>query len=163
MNSCELLFLLKKEAEEIPIENFINIETSKVDEINQVESMNYIAYNMNRYNRSVFLEIKNRRKVNTCDEINKDLLNDFKKHIEYYMEESAPGLTGLKRYILLVSTYLVFIKKRPLHPPGMIMRGREKIIAIDGKFYCPLKIEQLEDKHSLCVFCVCKDATGLSS
>ncbi|WP_034379135.1 DUF2115 family protein, partial [Dehalobacter sp. UNSWDHB] len=65
--------------------------------------------------------------------------------------------------IRIISTYLAFISKKPLHPLGMIMQGTEKIIKQNDKYYCPMRRAQIKGKLSLCIYCVCRDITELKN
>ena len=95
--------------------------------------------------------------VDNIEDIDSDVLLEFSTCIDRYMDENAPDQIDLKKYVRMVSLYLTFIVKKPLHPPGMIFSDGEKIIRRDNYFYCPVKNKQLNQELSLCKYCVSKD------
>lgn len=97
------------------------------------------------------------KRVDNIEDIDSDVLLEFSTCIDRYMDENAPDQIDLKKYVRMVSIYLTFIVKKPLHPPGMIFSGGEKIISKDNYFYCSLKNKQLDQELSLCKYCVSKD------
>lgn len=157
MNSQELLSLLIREAAEIPVEDFIRTDLSSTQYAYSPGSMRYIAAVMNRYNLEVFYEIKNRKDIPVLENIRPHVFKDFTFRIDRYMDENAPGQENFKRYIRLISTYLAFIAKKSLHPPGMVISEGIEIAYRNGEYYCPLKNKQLQERFSLCAYCVGKD------
>lgn len=145
MNSQDLFNSLKIEAEFFSMENLAKKNLSAGHQL--------IA----KYDLEMFFEIKNRDHVDNIEAIDSDVLQEFSFCIDRYMDENAPGQTDFKKYVRIVSIYLTFIVKKPLHPPGMIFSGGEKIISKDNYFYCPLKNKQLNQELSLCKYCVSKD------
>ena len=83
---------------------------------------------------------------------------DFVFRIDRYMEENAPDQPDLARYVRMVSIYLAFIAKKPLHPPGMVLSDGRSIASKHGNYYCPLKKKQLHERLSLCQYCVSKES-----
>lgn len=91
------------------------------------ESVQHIIQHIAKYDIEIFSELRNRNYVDTLEEIDHEKLEDFILRINQYMNENAPDQTDLKEYIRIISTYLTFIAKKPLHPPGMIFDGNKKI------------------------------------
>lgn len=114
-----------------------------------------------KYNLEMLFEIKNRICIDNIEDIDSNLLQELSFCIDRYMDENAPDQIDFKKYVRIVSTYLTFIVKKPLHPPGMIFSDGEKVIAKDDYFYCPLKNKQLNKELSLCKYCVSKDISEL--
>jgi uncharacterized protein (UPF0305 family) len=83
-------------------------------------------------------------------------LADFRERIDRYMSAHVPGNEGFKDYIGTISVYLVFIARRPLHPPGMKFSGGKEIVLAGGIWRCPGKKKYIGDPESLCKYCVCK-------
>lgn len=139
------------------VEKFIRRNNEK----NQIDyepgSIQYINDVMSRYNSETYYEIIRKKDAGCSEDIDTELLRDFSTCIERYMDENAPGQSEFKHYIKMISTYLAFISKKPLHSPGMVMMDGDKIIEKQGKYYCPLKRYQIYDDSSLCIFCVCRD------
>ncbi len=57
--------------------------------------------------------------------VDESRLADFRERIDRYMDDHGPGDQEFKAYVRIVSTYLAFVVRRPLHPPGMVIfRGQ---------------------------------------
>jgi uncharacterized protein (UPF0305 family) len=72
------------------------------------------------------------------------------------MDEYAPNQRDLKEYTRIISTYLTFIAKEPLHPPGMYVNENQTIFENNGIYYCPAKNKHILEEMSLCKYCVCR-------
>lgn len=156
MNSQELFESLKQEAKSPSMVDFVNRQIFNLKDLDYLPgSLEYKLQLMAKYNLEIFSEINSRDRLNNIEDINQDLLKEFSVCIDRYMEENAPGQTDLKRYIKIVSTYLAFIAKRPLHPVGMIFSKNQRITSKGDKFFCPIRNKQLDQELSLCKYCVC--------
>jgi uncharacterized protein (UPF0305 family) len=109
------------------------------------------------------LEIKNRDHLEIVEDVDTWKLNDFVRRIDRYMEKNAPDHPDLKRYIRIISTYLAFIVKKPLHPLGMVMSGGRPIVNKHGKYFWPLKKRQLHEPLSLCQYCVSRESGAIGN
>lgn len=157
MDTRELFCLLKKEAERFSAEDIIKKTAAGNDQSSgSLERLSALS----RYDLEVLLEIKSRDCPEFIEAVDAGKLNDFIWRIDRYMEENAPDQPDLKRYIRLISTYLTFIVKKPLHPPGMVLTVGQSIVGRDGDYFCPLKKRQLHERLSLCQYCVCKESGG---
>lgn len=157
MDSLELFKSLKEEAQDFSLEEFATRQMFNIEDREYPpESLEYRLQLMARYNLETFFEIRNQENIDNIEKINQDLLKEFSLCIDRYMDENAPGQGDLKRYIRLVSTYLVFIGKRPLHPVGMIFSKNQRLIREGNKFFCPIKSKELHKDMSLCRYCICK-------
>jgi uncharacterized protein (UPF0305 family) len=59
-----------------------------------------------------------------------------------------------KDFIKIISLYLTYIAKKPLHPTGIIFSNESKVYQKEESYYCTGKAIFLKDKHSLCRYCV---------
>jgi uncharacterized protein (UPF0305 family) len=150
--------LLKKEADNIsPVYlKKTNMHTSEDVQFIQ-GSIEYKMQYVARYDRDMFSEFMNRNSIDKPENIDPDKLADFNFRINRYMDEHAPDQTDLKKYIRIISTYLSFIAKKPLHPPGMILEDNQAIFKDGDNYYCPGKSKYILDELSLCKYCVCKN------
>ena len=162
MNNQELFNLIKKNAEYFSIEDIVQRNATSEQELQNPDRVKYISRLVANYNLKTFLEIRSRDCIEVIEEVDIDVLNEFTFRIDKYMDENAPGQADLKRYIGIVSTYLTFIAKKSLHPPGMIFTGGQKIVEQDNKFYCPMKNKQLLDALSVCKYCVSRDISEMN-
>ncbi|MFV0528954.1 MAG: DUF2115 family protein [Lachnospiraceae bacterium] len=117
----------------------------------------YINAVMSRYNAQVFAEILTGEIRTDAGEIDESVADKLHSCMELYFAAYAPSQLQLKQYSILVSTYLVCIAKKPLHPLGMHMQGG-CITEQNGIFYCPAKRIEMQTENSVCRFCVCKNA-----
>ncbi|WMW25142.1 DUF2115 family protein [Methanolobus sediminis] len=157
INTCELLLLLKKEAANISSEYLARMNEKEAGDIQSPHgSLQYNIQCLARYNRKKYSELKER----DCSEISKEIdigkLEDFTFRINKYMDGYAPGQRDLKEYTRIISTYLTFIAKEPLHPPGMYVNENQTIFENNGAYYCPAKTKHILEEMSLCKYCVCR-------
>lgn len=151
------MLLLKNESDSISPEYLMKAKEYDNKHIQELPgSAQYIIQHIARYNIEIFSELRNRNYVDTLEEIDHEKLEDFMLRINQYMDENAPNQTDLKEYIRIICTYLTFIAKKPLHPPGMIVDGNRKISKKGDNYFCPMKSKYLLEAMSLCKYCVCK-------
>jgi len=158
MNNLELFSLIKKDAEYFSIEDVLQRNAHSEKEQQQpFDRIKYVSRTVADYNLKTFLEIKSREYIDVIEQVDVDIFNEFTRRIDKYLDKHAPGQDDLKRYIQIVSAYLTFIARKPLHPPGMIFEDGHKIVVKDNKFYCPEKNKHKHGVMSLCKYCVSKD------
>lgn len=119
------------------------------------ENINSIDRIMSKYNCDNFNEIMNLSIDEVDDEIDEEKLEDFRDRIDHYFNLYAPD-DEFKDFIMAISLYLTFIAKRPLHPPGIEFSDGNRVYKIHDKYYCTGKSVLIQDKLSLCKYCVCK-------
>lgn len=153
------MFFLKKEADNISPEYLTKARTYEMEHIEYPPgSIQYIIQCIARYDLEIFSELINRSCINIdiLEDIDPDKLKDFTLRINQYMDENAPDQTDLKRYVRIISTYLAFIAKKPLHPPDMIVKNNNKIFRKGNNYFCPVKSKHMLEAMSLCKYCVCR-------
>jgi uncharacterized protein (UPF0305 family) len=151
------LLLLKNEADSISPEYLMKAKEYGDKHIQDPPgSIQYIIHHIAKYNIGIFSELRNRNYEDTLEEIDHEKLEEFILRINQYMDEKAPNQTDLKEYIRIISTYLTFIAKKPLHPPRMIVDGNKKIFKKGDNYFCPMKSKYILEAMSLCKYCVCK-------
>ncbi len=108
------------------------------------------------YDYAVFREIMDE----TCPDpdvvIRSDNVEEFRDALNRYFDEYAPEETDLRCYVTNISLYLVFIAKRPLHPPGFDSPDLKVISGPDGDYYCSRKGRISDGEPTLCRYCVCR-------
>jgi len=143
---------------------FLEIKTdlkrykSKINDNNKDISENHfsIDYIMSKYNKDNFIEITNLSFPESDDEIDEKELDDFQKRIDYFFSLYAPDDEDFREFIKLISIYLTFIAKRPLHPPGIKFSDGKCVYEKQNIYYCTRKNEFIKNEMSLCKYCVCK-------
>jgi uncharacterized protein (UPF0305 family) len=157
IKACDLLLLLKEEAADISSEFLTNTNKKETEDMQSPRgSLQYNIQCLARYNRKKFSELKERDCTDLCEEIDIGKLEDFIFRINKYMDEYAPDQRDLTEYTRIISTYLTFIAKEPLHPPGMYVNENQTIFENDGVYYCPAKSKHILEEMSLCKYCVCR-------
>ncbi|MDF2874065.1 MAG: hypothetical protein K0R22_748 [Sporomusa sp.] len=160
MNNLELFNQIKLNANYFSVEDSGQRNTLS-KQVQPVHKTNNTAQMITEYNRQTLFEIKNSKGIADIEDIDIAVLNEFAARIDKYLDKYAPQQADLKKYILLISTYLTFIAKKPLHPVGLEFAGGEQIIIQDNKFYCPAKNRNLLDELSVCRYCVSKDISAI--
>ncbi len=107
-------------------------------------------YNMKNFNELIHSNFQGE------DEVDEKKLEDFKRSIDHYFNLYAPGNEDFKEFIKIISLYLTFIVKKPLHPPGIIFSNGTTVYKNGDSYYCTGKRIFMEDNDSLCKYCVCK-------
>jgi uncharacterized protein (UPF0305 family) len=145
MKTSELLLKLKKEAE---LYKKIVKASGKSD--NSINSI------MSRYNYENFQEILT-SSINREDEDVDDLMvEDLKMRIDNYFSLYAPEDEAFREFIKIISTYLVFVAKKPLHPPGTVFEDGSRVYKREDRYICTGKRKFMAEELSLCGYCICR-------
>lgn len=112
---------------------------------------------MSSYNAENFRRLTEIPFSGKDEEIDTDELTALEESIDHYFELYAPDNIEFREFIKIVSVYLTFIEKRPLHPPGIIFSGGDTVYENKGIYYCTGKKQFKNEDHSLCKFCVCHE------
>ena len=149
IKSSKLFLKLKKDIEPFK---------SKIKPNNRLSNgkNNSIHNKMSEYNLENFNEIINSSFKWADEEIDEQKLTDFKEDIDHYFKLYAPEDKQFKEFIKIISIYLTFIVKKPLHPLGIIFSNKATVYHSGNSFYCTGKKVFLKDNPSLCKYCVCK-------
>lgn len=157
INSCDLLLSLKEETTNISSEYLVKVNQKENEDTQSPRgSLQYNIECLARYNHKKFSELKERDCTDLSEEIDIEKLEDFTFRINKYMDEYAPDERDLKEYTRIVSTYLSFVAKEPLHSPGMFLTENQTIFEDAGVYYCPAKSKHILEEMSLCKYCVCR-------
>lgn len=157
INTCELLLLLKKEAVNISSEYLARINEKETEDTPSPRgSLQYNIQCLAGYNHKKFFELKERDCPEISEEIDIEKFQNFTFRINKYMDEYAPNQRDLKDYTRIICTYLTFIAKEPLHPPGIYVNENQTIFENNGVYYCPAKNKHVLEEMSLCKYCVCR-------
>lgn len=109
---------------------------------------------MSEYNLKNFNEIMSREFRGHDSEIDERELEDFKRSIDHYFSLYAPNDMEFREFIKIISLYLTYIVKKPLHPPGIIFSNGSKVYQSEGCYFCTGKNIFIKDEHSLCRYCI---------
>lgn len=162
MKTSQLLLKLKERMEKYK---------PKMEDSGEEDSLNQI---MSRYNLENFNEILNSSCNGLDEEVDAEELKDLQNRIDHYFSLYTPDDKDFKEFIKAISIYLIFIAKKPLHPPGIVFSNgafkisdfeslqtqpkvmTEGVYEKEGVYYCTGKRIFINDKLSLCKYCVCK-------
>ena len=117
---------------------------------------NSIHNTMSKYNLENFNEIINSSYEGSDDEVNENELDDFKMCIDNYFDLYAPDDKEFREFIKIISIYLTFIAKKPLHPPGILFSNGATVYQSENSYHCTGKSDFIKENHSLCKYCLCK-------
>lgn len=148
MDTNDLLRRLRCESMQFDVEN-IRAKLHKEQEAFITDSMHKLL----AYNIETFLELQRAAPSNTPSPVNEKWLREMERDIDRYMTTHMPGEEKYKMFIRIISLYLTFIARKPLHPPGMFNEDG-KAIYKNGVAFCSLRAEEIKKTGSLCRFCV---------
>jgi uncharacterized protein (UPF0305 family) len=111
---------------------------------------------MSKYNLETYYEIINSSYGELDDEVNEDELKDLKNRIDNYFRLYAPDDEEFREFIKIISLYLIFIAKKPLHPPGIKFSNGTMVYKKDDIFYCTGKKVFIKVELSLCKYCIAR-------
>lgn len=109
---------------------------------------------MSKYNLETFDEIIYSSYEELNDEVNEDELKHLEKRIDNYFSLYAPDDEEFREFIKILSLYLIFIAKKPLHPTGIKFSNGTTVYKKDDIFYCTGKKRFIKDELSLCKCCI---------
>ena len=107
------------------------------------------AYNLKNFNEIISLKFKG-----NDEEIDEKELKDFKLSIDHYFSLYAPDNEEFREFIKIISLYLTYIAKKPLHPPGITFSNGSKVYQREDIYFCTGKKIFIKDEFSLCRYCV---------
>jgi uncharacterized protein (UPF0305 family) len=111
---------------------------------------------MSRYNFENFENLLNSTFKGPDEELDEKKLEDLKKSIDHYFDEYAPDNEEFKEFTKIISIYLTFIEKKPLHPPGIKFSGGATVYERGNSYYCTGRKYFIKESQSLCKYCVCR-------
>lgn len=149
MKASELLSILKENLKNYPITHLKN--KAKNDNY-----PNNIYKKLAIYNSEIYDEIFKKELIKDF-EIKDSLIKKIEEDINYYFSINAPGDIKLRDFTRNLCLYLSLIAKKPLHPFGDNPQ-KDNIYYMNGDYFCKDKIKYINDKNSLCRFCVSKKA-----
>jgi uncharacterized protein (UPF0305 family) len=163
MNTAELFTQLKKDAQDFSIHDIMKARASMEKSVHNLPQKYREMYSsvLFTYLYDTIQHLKNRKSLDTTEEIDREKHEEVIKRIDRFVDGNDPGQKAFARFARIATLYLVFIEKKPIHPPGMVFPGGLKIIEEDGLFYCPVRDKQSEVDIALCEFCICKDLSEL--
>lgn len=148
MRASELLEIIRNELKDYPIEYLRNKATDDRYRDSLVKKL--AKYNSEAYDEIYFTDIE------SDFEIKDGIINKFKGDIDYYFKTYAGGDIETREFTKYISLYLALIAKRPLHP--FSENKKDEVYILDDSYYCKGRIKYLNDKNSLCRYCVCQNA-----
>lgn len=147
MKASKLLKIIRKELKDYPIEYLRNKVTDDRYRDSLVKKL--AKYNSEAYDEIYSLEIKD------DFDVNDSVINKMKGDINYYFDTYAGGDIEAREFTKYLSLYLALIAKKPLHPYSE--NRNDEVYEENGSYYCKTRIKAINDKRSLCKYCVCKN------
>ena len=149
MKASKLLSMIKKNLENYPIDYLRN-------KITDPRYKDPLVKKLARYNTGVYDEIFALKIADDFD-IKDGVINNMKKDIGYYFDTYAGGDEQTQRFTESISLYLALIVKKPLHPYSE--DKKDDVYISDGIYYCRGRVNYINDKNSLCRYCVCRNVS----
>ncbi len=154
MNSLELIASLRRQAESILISDEVRPASDNLPIEYEPGSLEYTSDCMRRYNYETYLEITDPELSVVVADVDNDAIVEFESIVDAYMEAYAPNRPDLKNYIKLVSMYLAFVAKRPLHAPSIMSPKPNKGAATKMRHCRVAGIGNLDERFPICRYCV---------
>ncbi len=152
MDTQDLLEILKAEARQIACSHRSDLERLRA----AAGGGEGVASAVAAYDYRAFTLLLDAGRAEPVLPVNEADLAAFRRRVDRYMDAHAQGNEGFKAYIGVVSAYLAFVARMPLHPPGMRFSGDRTIVFAGGAWLCPGKSEYIRDPASPCKYCVCR-------
>lgn len=143
IKTSELFLKLKTEIE--PYRALIKLNDNIEDKLQRTMSF-YNEENFNRLTGTIF--------SGEDEEVDTVKLKALEKAIDHYFALYAPENIEFREFIKIISVYLTFIEKMPLHAPGIIFSWGGTVYENEGIYYCTGKERFKTEYQSLCNFCV---------
>jgi len=123
-------------------------------------SIEYASACMRRYNYEAFLEITDPETKVVAREIDIDAIAELESALDAYMDAYAPDQPKLKMYIKLISLYLAFVARRPLHPARIVAPESNRGAATINRRYCAVGKSDSDERFPICRHCVAYSSNG---
>jgi uncharacterized protein (UPF0305 family) len=88
-------------------------------------------------------------------EVKENNIDEFRNRMNVYTKKNGTGNQGYDNYIAIVSEYLAFVVREPLHPPEVRHLESDSPKDSGHRKYCAWKSRHMKDSLSLCRFCNC--------
>jgi len=88
------------------------------------------------------------------EEIDENSYKEIIQRIRNNSKSSKSEAEHFRKIAEAVIPYLIFIARKPVHPPETKFPGGLKIRKIERRYLCPVKSKQM-NSYSFCEFCPC--------
>lgn len=149
MDTIDLLKRLQSEASTFDLEA-IQKEVAHTKKVLLQKQMSIEALKI--YNMKTLIKVIQTESVPTVIELDEDTISAMEGELCKYLDLYLPRNEEYKKMIRIVSLYLTFIEKKPLHPAGFFHK-EGKYVMHKGKVVCPLKKEEIAKGGTLCKYC----------
>ena len=149
MKASNLLKIIRDELKDYPIEYLRNKVTD--DRYKDPLVKKLAKYNSETYDEIYSIEIHD------DFDVKDGVINKMKDDIDYYFDTYAGGDIETREFIKYISLYLALIARKPLHPYSE--NKKDEVYKQDSSYYCKTRIKAINDKRSLCRYCVCQNVS----
>ncbi|MFA5331940.1 MAG: DUF2115 family protein [Methanoregula sp.] len=153
MKSSDLFLSIRQDLESL---DDYRVRTVKSREPGVHRENEEILARLAGYNSRTLEEILRIPKILPDFEIDDKRLKDFRHRIDAYFAIYGPEDSDARKFLKCITTYLAFIARMPLHPPGQALSGGIRIFMKENSWYCTGKKKFICDPLSLCVYCTCR-------
>jgi hypothetical protein len=108
------------------------------------------------YNYATYVETCHRDSIEPDFPLDPGTVKECEDALGRYLDQNAPGNRDLKKYVTAISLYLVFIARRPLHPPDVAFSQEIRVTKRGESYVCTGKQRHGDNTDAICRFCVCQ-------
>lgn len=147
MKASKLLKIIKKNLKDYPIDYLRNKVTDD-------RYKDPLVKKLAKYNSEIYDEIYS-LEINDDFDINDSVIKNIQSDIGFYFDRYAPGDVETREFTKNITLYLALIAKKPLHP--FSEDKKDDVYFFNDDYYCKGRIKYINDKKSLCRYCICKN------
>lgn len=111
---------------------------------------------VSRYNFQNFHEILNSSLHDFSGEVDEVELHDLENRVDKYFDLHGPVDEEFNEFVKLISIYLTFLSRKPLHPTGIEFSDGATVYQEGEIYYCTAKKLHIDEEYSLCRCCVAR-------
>lgn len=156
LTRMQLMALVKKDASLISIHDIMQATAFLTEDAKYLPA-GYREDYIERFSKAFFGRIRDVKNDNNTyqGEVDTTRLQGFLEVLKrQYDEAKSKNELCFLKIARLISIYTTFIREEPVHPVGTKFPGGFTLRYEGGKYWCPVKKQQLNNPSALCRFCV---------
>ena len=160
IRKSQLITILKKYARTITVYDIMGLSERMRKEGEYLDE-EYREHFLEIYIKNFILRISELIALEDYDDstIDKDSFDETFPILERMFEKEAlPGFEGDKFPLVyvIISLYVTYITKEPIHHVGSEFPGNLKVEEINGEYFCPVKEKHMDNVNATCHYCIAK-------
>ena len=160
IRKSQLITILKKYTRTITVYDIMGLSERMRKEGEYLDE-EYREHFLEIYIKNFILRISELIALEDYDDstIDKDSFDETFPILERMFEKEAlPGFEGDKFPLVyvIISLYVTYITKEPIHHVGSEFPGNLKVEEINGEYFCPVKEKHMDNVNATCHYCIAK-------